>query len=45
MFIVGQAPVGEAITAWRAKHSRATVEEVLEKRVEQRGTDVTGIGR
>jgi hypothetical protein len=33
MFIVGQAPIGEAVAvaAWRAKHPRATVEEVLGK--------------
>ncbi len=26
IFIVGQAPIGEAVTAWRAKHPRATKE-------------------
>ena len=45
MFIVGQAPIDKAVAVWRAKHPRTTVEELLGKRVEQRGTDVTGIGR
>ena len=31
MFIVGQAPISEAVAAWRAKHPRATVDEVLGK--------------
>ncbi len=45
MFIVGQASVGEAVTAWRAKHPRATVEEVLRKPVVWGGNAVTGPGR
>ena len=31
MFIVGQAPIGEAVAAWRGKHPDATVDGVLGK--------------
>jgi len=45
MCIVGQAPIGGAVAAWRAKHPSATVEEGLGKMIVWGGNDVKGLGR
>ncbi len=45
MLVVGQVPVGEAVAAWRAKHPRATAEEVLRKPAVWGWNAVTGPGR
>jgi hypothetical protein len=31
MFVVGQAPIGGFVAAWRGKYPQATVEDVLGK--------------